>query len=68
MTLGLPVGSKVRVKAVVPEDAVVAAHLMQHVGKIGVVQTPPDISGDQWVAFSDGGGGIFNPQELEAIK
>jgi len=66
MTKGLPVGTRVKVKAVVPEDAAVAEHLGPHLGKIGVVKTAPDISGSQWVEFSEGGG-VFYPQELDVI-
>ena len=65
--MGLPVGTKVRVKTVTPEDETVAEHVRPYVGKVGVVKTPPDISGSQWVQFNDGGG-VFYPHELEVIR
>ena len=62
MAKGLPIGTKVRVKNVAAEDAVVAEHILPYVGRVGLVKTVPDVSGSQWVEFADGAGSIFYPE------
>jgi hypothetical protein len=61
----MKIGTRVKVVGL-PDDAIVQPFLAPFLGKIGTVQTSPDISGGQWVDF-DGRGGVFEARELEAL-